>query len=404
MKLKLDYKKIISEVITASLIIIISGIAIYSFIVISDQNVDVYNSSPKVDAIKGNNKIQEVISIIQSKYMEDVDVNELVDGAIAGIFDSIDDNYTRYITPEEYEEMLKEGNEEYVGIGVHISQNTSTGTMVIISVMPDSPAKEAGLMSGDIVLNVDDIAVTKETYSEAVSALKGKEGTVAKLVIQRGEEKINKEVTRKKITSSNVESDVIDNKYGYIRVLEFENNIYNQFKEEYTKLMEEKKVEGLIIDLRNNPGGIVSETVKIADLLCGEGKIVETVYRDGSKKVYTSDAENKCTVPLVVLVNESSASASEILAGAVKDLKQGTLVGKKTYGKGIVQSIVPLNEGGAVSVTTAKYYTASGIEIHGNGIEPNVEVDISDVNRGMTVDYNKDEQLRKAVEILNNSK
>lgn len=404
MKLKLDYKKIISEVITASLIIIISGIAIYSFIVISDQNVDVYNSSPKVDAIKGNNKIQEVISIIQSKYMEDVDVNELVDGAIAGIFDSIDDNYTRYITPEEYEEMLKEGNEEYVGIGVHISQNTSTGTMVIISVMPDSPAKEAGLMSGDIVLNVDDIAVTKETYSEAVSALKGKEGTVAKLVIQRGEEKINKEVTRKKITSSNVESDVIDNKYGYIRVLEFENNIYNQFKEEYTKLMEEKKVEGLIIDLRNNPGGIVSETVKIADLLCGEGKIVETVYRDGSKKVYTSDAENKCTVPLVVIVNESSASASEILAGAIKDLKQGTLVGKKTYGKGIVQSIVPLNEGGAVSVTTAKYYTASGIEIHGNGIEPNVEVDISDVNRGMTVDYNKDEQLRKAVEILNNSK
>lgn len=404
MKLKLDYKKIISEVITASLIIIISGIAIYSFIVISDQNVDVYNSSPKVDAIKGNNKIQEVISIIQSKYMEDVDVNELVDGAIAGIFDSIDDNYTRYITPEEYGEMLKEGNEEYVGIGVHISQSTSTGTMVIISVMPDSPAKEAGLMSGDIVLNVDDIEVTKETYSEAVSALKGKEGTVAKLVIQRGEEKINKEVTRNKITSNNVESDVIDNKYGYIRVLEFENNIYNQFKEEYTKLMEEKKVEGLIIDLRNNPGGIVSETVKIADLLCGEGKIVETVYRDGSKKVYTSDAETKCTVPLVVLVNESSASASEILAGAIKDLKQGTLVGKKTYGKGIVQSIVPLNDGGAVSVTTAKYYTASGIEIHGNGIQPNIEVDISDVNRGMTVDYNKDEQLRKAVEILNDSK
>lgn len=401
MKLKLDYKKIISEVITASLIIIISGIAIYSFIVISDQNVDVYNSSPKVDAIKGNNKIQEVLSIIQSKYMEDVDVNQLVDGAIEGIFNSIEDDYTRYITPEEYEEMLKEGNEEYVGIGVHISQNTKTGSMVVISVMPNSPAKEAGIISGDMVLSVDDITVTKDTYSEAVNALKGKEGTVAKLVIQRGEEKINKEVTRKKITSSNVESDVIDNKYGYIRVLEFENNIYNQFKEEYTKLMEEKKVEGLIIDLRNNPGGIVSETVKIADLLCGEGKIVETVYRDGSKKVYTSDATTKCLVPIVVLVNENSASASEILAGAIKDLKQGTLVGKKTFGKGIVQSIVPLNEGGAVSVTTAKYYTASGIEIHGNGITPDVEVDISDINRGLTVDYNKDEQLRKAVEILN---
>ena len=399
MKLKLDYRKIISEVITASLIIIISGIAIYSFIVISHQDVDVYNSSPKVDAIKGSNKIEEVISIIQSKYMEDVDVNKLVDGAIDGIFNSIEDNYTRYISKEEYEEMLKEGTEEYVGIGVHISKSAKTGNMVVISVMPNSPAKEAGILSGDIVLSIDGKEVTNDNYSESVADLKGKEGTVATIVIQRGEQKLEKTVARRKITANNVESSVINNKIGYIRILEFENNIYNQFKAEYDDLLNNKKVTGLIIDVRNNPGGIVSETAKIADLLCGEGKILETVYRDGSKKVYMSD-KNKSTVPIVVLVNENSASASEILAGAIKDLKQGTLVGKTTFGKGIVQSIVPLSDGAAVSVTTAKYYTASGIEIHGNGIKPDIEVDISDQNKGITLDFNKDEQIIKAIEVL----
>ena len=275
--------------------------------------------------------------------------------------------------------------------------------MVIISVMPNSPAKEVGIISGDIVTSVDGKEVTNENYNESVDALKGKEGTSAVLTIQRGEEILTKTVVRRKITTSNVESSVIDNKYGYIRILEFENNIYNQFKEEYTELIENKKVKGLIIDVRNNPGGIVSETVKIADLLCGEGKIVETIYRDGTKKVYMSD-EKEASVPIVVLVNENSASSAEILAGAIKDLKQGTLVGKKTFGKGIVQSIVPLDEGGAVSVTTAKYYTASGVEIHGNGITPNVEVDISDSNRGLTVDFNKDEQVMRAIEILNESK
>ncbi len=403
MKLNLDYKKIVSEVITASLIIIISGIAIYSFIVISDQDVDVYNSSPKVDAIKGSNKIEEVLSIIQNKYMEDIDINKLVDGAIEGIFDAVEDDYTRYISAEEYAEMLKEGNEEYVGIGVHIARNVKTGKMIIISVMPNSPAKEAGIISGDIVISIDGVEVTSDNYSESVNNLKGKEGTTAKLVIQRGEEKIEKSVERRKITSNNVESSVIDNKYGYIRILEFENNIYNQFKDEYDSLIKDKKVEGLVIDVRNNPGGIVSETVKIADLLCGEGKIVETVYRDGSKKVYMSD-EEKASVPIVILVNENSASAAEILAGAIKDLKQGTIVGKKTFGKGIVQSIIPLNDGGAVSVTTAKYYTASGVEIHGNGITPDIEVDISDENRGLTVDFKKDEQLKKAIEVLNSKK
>jgi len=403
MKLNLDYKKIISDVITASLVIIVSGIAIYSFMIISDQDVDVYNSSSKIDAITGSNKIQEVISVIDSKYIGEVEISDLVDGAIEGVLNSIDDDYARYISQEEYEQMLVSGTEEYVGIGVHISRDSITNSMVIISVMPDSPAKEAGIISGDIILSIDGNEVTAENYTESVNRLKGKEGTKAILTIKRGEETISKTVTRKKITANNVESSVIDNKFGYIRILEFENDIYNQFKKEYENLINNNKVKGLIIDVRNNPGGIVSETVKIADLLCSKGKILETVYRDGQKKVYMSD--DKCAeIPITILVNEGSASASEILAGAIKDLKQGAVIGNKTFGKGIVQSIVPLDSGGAISVTTAKYYTASGIEIHGNGINPDIVVEVSDGNRGLTINLKDDQQILKAIEVLKNVK
>ncbi len=400
MKLKLDYKKIISEVITASLIIIISGIAIYSFIIISDQGVDVYNNSPKVEVMKGTNKIQEVLSIIENKYMEDVDVSKLIDGAIEGIFDTMEDQYTRYLTEEEYEEIKTQGNEQFTGIGVHISRKANTGEMVIVSVMPSTPAKEAGILSGDIVLKVNDIEVTKDNYTESVNNIKGEPGTTVKLVLKRGEEITTKEIKRKQLTANNVESDLLPGNIGYIRILEFENGIYDQFKTEYDELIKNKKIKGLIIDVRNNPGGIVSETVKITDLICGEGKILETIYRDGSKKVYMSDKE-KIEVPLVVLVNEASASASEILAGAVKDLKQGTLVGKKTFGKGIVQSIIPLENGGAISITTAKYHTSSGIEIHGKGIMPNVEVELQEGSSSILLDLTKDQQVKAAIKIIN---
>lgn len=400
MKLKLDYKKIISEVITASLIIIISGIAIYSFIIISDQGVDVYNNSPKVEVMKGTNKIQEVLSIIENKYMEEVDVSKLIDGAIEGIFDSMEDQYTRYLTEEEYEEIKTQGNEKFTGIGVHISRKVDTGEMVVVSVMPNTPAKESGILSGDIILKVNDIEVTEDNYTESVNNIKGEPGTIVNLVIKRGEEVITKGIKRKQLTESNVESEVLPGNIGYIRILEFENGIYDQFKTEYDDLINNKKVKGLIVDVRNNPGGIVSETVKIADLICGEGKILETIYRDGSKKVYMSD-KNKIEIPLVILINEASASASEILAGAVKDLSQGTLVGKRTFGKGIVQSIIPLENGGAISITTAKYHTSSGNEIHGKGIMPDIEVGLLEGSSSVLLDLGKDEQVKTAIKVIN---
>lgn len=395
----MNYKKIWSEVITASLIIIISAVAIVSFIVISGQDVDVYNPSDKIAISKGSNKISEVLNLLQTKYMGEVKVDDLIDGAIEGMFSKIDDPYTRYLSEEEYSEIVSAGTETYYGIGVHLSINIKTKQITVIGVMPDSPAKKAGIRAGDIVLKVNDTEANIDNYYESVDNIKGEEGTEVKLeILSNGENKTLK-VTRTKIVANNIESEVIQG-LGYIRVLAFENNIYNQFKEQYDKLIDENKVKGLIIDLRNNPGGHVSETVKIADMLVGEGTILKEVYGDGVTKTYTSD-KNKSSVPIVVLVNENSASAAEILAGSIKDLKQGTLVGTTTFGKGIVQSIIKLENGGGLSITTAKYYTAAGEEIHGKGIAPDVEVKLRDEN---VIDYSinpdKDPQLKEAVKIL----
>lgn len=400
MKLDIDYKKMWTEVITACLIIVISAIAIISFIVISDQDVRVYENNSKIAVTKGTDRIEEILSLLQSKYAGELNVDELIDGAIDGIFSKIDDPYTRYLTEEEYNEILNSGNETYSGIGVHISLSSKTEQLTIIGVMPNSPAKKAGIKAGDIILAVDGIDATVENYMESVDRIKGKEGTSVKLKVKSNGKEKEISIKRETIQANNIESDVIQNNIGYIKIFEFSNEIYDQFKTEYEYLIKEKKVKGLIIDLRNNPGGLVLDTVRIADLLEGEGVILETVNSDGTKKTYTSD-EDKIEVPLVVLVNENSASASEILAGSVKDLDAGTVIGTTTFGKGIVQSVIKLENEGGVSITTSKYYTASGIEIHGNGIEPDIKIELpKDVSTDLYIDDEADAQLKEAIKVI----
>lgn len=402
MKLDIDYKKMWTEVITACLIIVISAIAIISFIVISDQDVGVYENNSKIAVTKGTDRIEEILSLLQSKYAGELNVDELIDGAIEGIFSKIDDPYTRYLTEEEYNEILNSGNETYSGIGVHISLSSKTEQLTIIGVMPNSPAKKAGIKAGDVILAVDGIDATVENYMESVDRIKGKEGTEVKLKIKSNGKEKNLSIKRETIQANNIESDIIENNIGYIKIFEFSNEIYDQFKTEYDYLIKEKKVKGLIIDLRNNPGGLVLDTVRIADLLEGEGIILETVNSDGTKKTYTSD-KDKIEVPLVVLVNENSASASEILAGSVKDLDAGTVIGTTTFGKGIVQSVIKLENEGGVSITTSKYYTASGIEIHGNGIEPDIKVELpKDVSSDIYIDDEVDGQLKEAIKVIKN--
>lgn len=395
----MNYKKMWSEVITASLIIIISAIAIISFIVISGQDVDIYNPSDKIAVSKGTDKISEVLNLLQSKYMGELEVDKLIDGAINGIFENIDDPYTRYLTPEEYDEAINSGDEEYSGIGVHISLS-SNGEAKIIGVMPDTPAKKSGIKAGDKIIKINDLVVNKDNYHQASDAIKGEEGTTVVLVVERNGKQLTFTVTRMKIESSDISSSIIDKNIGYIKIFSFERNVYNNFKNEYNRMINEQKVKGVIIDLRDNPGGFVDETVKIADLLCGSGTIIKEEYGDGTTKIFTSNS-NKCELPLVVLVNENSASASEILAGSIKDLGAGKLVGTTTFGKGIMQSYIELENGGGIAITVAKYYTASGEEIHGKGIEPDVEIRLEE---NQTIDYSAnpdtDAQLKQAIKTL----
>ena len=400
----MNYKKMWSEVLTASLIIIISAIAIISFIVISGQDVDIYNPSSKIAVSKGTDKISEVLNLLQSKYMGELDVDTLIDGAIDGIFENIDDPYTRYLTEEEYNEAVNGGNEEYTGIGIHISLAASSGEAKIVGVMPGTPAKQAGLKAGDVIKKVDNLEVNKDTYYEASNKIKGKEGTTVKIVVERGKKQLTFNIVRKKIVTSNISSTIIDKNIGYIKIFSFEKGIYDDFKEEYESMIKNDKVKGLVIDLRDNPGGFVEETVKIADLLCPEGTIIKEIYGDGTTKLFTSD-KNKCEVPLVVLVNENSASASEILSGAIKDLKVGKLVGTTTFGKGIMQSYIELENGGGVAITVAKYYTASNEEIHNKGIKPDVEVKLKSTDEvDFSANPNTDTQLKEALRVLKEMK
>lgn len=400
----MNYKKMWSEVITASLIIIISAIAIISFIVISEQDVDIYNPSDKIAVSKGTDKISEVLTLLQSKYMGELDVDNLIDGAIDGIFENIDDPYTRYLTPEEFDEAINSGNEEYFGIGIHISLVKATGEARIVGVMPDTPADKAGIKAGDIIKRVDDIVVNKDNYYEASNAIKGEKGTKVTLVLERDKKELKFTVVRDKIISSDISSSIINGNIGYIKIFSFEQGVYDNFKTEYNNMLKKDKIKGLIIDLRDNPGGFVDETVRIADLLCGSGTIIKQEYGDGTTKIYTSD-KDKCEIPLVVLVNENSASASEILAGSIKDLQAGKIVGTTTFGKGIMQSYIALENGGGVAITIAKYYTASGEEIHEKGIKPNVE---KKLEKGQMIDYSAnpktDAQLAEAIKVLNKMK
>ncbi len=402
---KLQLGKIVYRVLCIAIIVLITAITIWAVVTIlspiadDKKDVDVYGlNSEQID------RINEALNRIVKEHIDDQNVDKLIDGAISGIAEATDDPYTRYITDEEYEEMLISGTEQYGGIGVHISYDDENKGIIILGIMPNTPAQEAGLKVGDIILTVDDLVVTKETYSECTDKIKGEEGSTVKLTILRNsDEMLEKQIQRKTISVNNIESEMLEGNIGYIRIWAFENSIYKQFKTEYDKF--NGNVNGLIIDLRNNSGGLVDETLKIADLLVPPGEILRLKYKDGTEKVYKASKSDEVQVPLVVLVNEHSASASEILAGIIKDTSKGKIVGTKTFGKGIVQTVEKLQGRGALAVTTSKYYTPSGVEIHKNGIEPNIFVELpEDQKNEITFDRQKDTQLKRAIEYINTGK
>jgi len=363
-------------------------------------------SSVSIETIK---KFNEARSILQNSYYENIDTNKLVEGAITGMADSLKDPYTVYYNKDQmkwFMDMQKTTENEYVGVGLPIMLDKN-GIVTVLEPFDDSPAKAAGIKQGDKILKIDgkDITGIKDDTLVA-SMIKGPENTETVLTILRESENstIDIRIVRKKIVAKlNIRSEMLDSNIAYIKLKMFDENISKNFISQLNKLVD-KGAKSLIIDVRDNPGGLYNEVVSLADRLLPKGTIVYTEDRKGKKVVQPSDA-TQLDIPIVVLTNGNSASASEILAGAIKDFKKGQLIGTKTFGKGLVQSTYIFDDQTGLKVTIARYFTPSGVCIHGEGIKPDIEVKLDDkyINTSVSAIPREDDlQLQKAIDVLTN--
>lgn len=317
-------------------------------------------------------KLELIEKIIDTYfYEEDIDREILAEGAYKGMVEALGDPYSQYYTAEELAELYEDSEGIYYGVGAYVSLDTVTGYAKISGVIAGAPAEEADLHADDIIYMVDGVDVYGMSLQEVVSLIKGEEGTTVHLTLVRDGEEIEKDVMRRQVESPTVVYEMHENGMAYIQITEFDLVTVSQFEEALTTAREEG-MKGLIIDLRSNPGGNLSSVVDICRMLLPEGLIVYTEDRDGRRQEYKCDGKNEIEVPMVVLVDGNSASASEIMAGAIKDYGIGTLIGTTTFGKGIVQRPVEMSDGSAVKLTISSYFTPKGTNIHGIGIEPDV--------------------------------
>lgn len=326
---------------------------------------------------------------------EDVKEETLENGMYKGLMSSLGDPYTEYYTKEEYKSLAEDTSGVYKGIGAYIGLQDGTEIPMFTSIMPGTPAEEAGLQAGDLICEVDGVDTLSMSTSDVASLVKGEEGTTVEIKVSRDGKYITVTATRRTINVPTVESEMLDNKIGYLAISQFDDVTSAQFDENMTKL-KNQGMTSLIIDLRNNPGGTVSSVTQIASELLPEGLVFYMEDKNGRREEYKCPGAD-FDLPIVVLVNQYSASASEILAGAIQDAGIGKLVGTTTYGKGIVQNLYPLDDGTAVKITVADYYTRGGRNIHKVGIEPDETVELD------TEAYEKDgtdNQLEKAKEML----
>lgn len=348
-------------------------------------------------------KVQTIEAAIDASYYygDEVSTEDLREGVYKGMVNALGDPYSEYYTKEELEEAVNSNKGISYGIGAYISLDKQTSMAMISGVMEESPAQEAGLETGDIIIEVDGESTQGLSLTQVVNLVKGREGSSVQLTIYREGESNYLDITAvrgKLIEAATVDSGMLENAdhIGYVRIREFDGVTVDQYTEALAVLKEEG-MKGLILDLRSNPGGDVNAVVEIARKILPKGLIVYTEDKNGERKEYTCDGQSELNIPLVVLVNEYSASASEILSGAIQDYNKGTLVGTTTYGKGIVQQIQRLDDGTALKLTISAYYTPSGRNIHGVGIKPDIELEYD--YEGYAA-YGTDNQVEKAIEIL----
>lgn len=321
-------------------------------------------------------KMMAIEDVIHQYYLEDTDASALENGIYSGMIASLNDPYSAYYSAEELEEMEQDVEGIYFGIGAYVGIDTATALPVISGVIEGTPAEEADLRDGDLIYMVDDTLTQGMDTTEVVSLIRGEENTSVHLtLIREGEEDyVEVDVTRRQVESPTVEYEMLDNNIAYIQITEFDQVTIDQFTEALA-VCKGSDMEGLILDLRSNPGGSLNAVCEIARKILPKGLIVYTEDKYGAREELTCDGNNEIQVPMVVLVNDYSASASEILAGAIQDYGKGILMGTQTYGKGIVQRVIALSDGSAVKLTISHYYTPNGRNIHEVGIEPDVIVE-----------------------------
>ncbi len=327
---------------------------------------------------------------IETKYVNDTDDVKLIDGAIDGMVKSLNDPHSNYLSPKMYKTLMEQTEGSFAGIGVVMGIDNEQ-KIHIVGIMENSPGQKAGLQEGDEILAVDGVPVTQMAFDEVAAHVRGQAGTDVVLTIMRDNANQDITITRDNIKLKTVGHKMLDNNIGYIQIVSFSEDTANEFNEAYNDL-KNQGMKALVLDLRNNPGGLLTTCVEIAKKLVPKGEIVSIVDKQGNKETYSSSLEVP-EYPLVVLINKNSASASEILSGAIQDTKAGTIIGNTSYGKGSVQTILPMFEDDAVKLTIAKYYTPSGRSIDGTGITPDIEINLDE-------NATSDTQLDKALEVL----
>ncbi len=394
------YKVVITVIIVVFISVGLSMFATYRYFTGENIFTDIISSEESTED-EIDDVLEEYRKVIDKYYIGEIEEQKLVEGAIDGYIDGIGDPYTDYISPDEMEEYLESLSGNFVGVGIYMIEDVDTNMIQILSPIKNGPAEKAGILPGDIILSVDGEEITADDMDTAPAKIKGEIGTTVKLEILRGTEQIEFDLVRDNIIINPVESEMLESNIGYISFTSFDENTAESFKEKYLEL-ESQGAKSLIVDLRNNGGGIVDQALQIADYFTDKDSVLlYEVDKDGKELIEKSKNDPIINMEVIILTNENTASSSEILAGALKDLGKAKTLGTTTFGKGVIQQILTMPDGSGLKVTSAKYLTPNRNEINEIGISPDIEVKLpAELENQLVIEKQEDLQLQKAIEEL----
>ena len=390
------YKMLMIVALSVFITFMITSISLYTYFVENPVLVSANNTNKDISS-----KLTKYREIIDKYFLGDVDDEKLEEGAIKGYIEGLGDPYTEYISKEDMDTYLDDTMGNFVGIGIYMIKNTQYDKIQVLSTIKGGPAEKVGIQAGDLIVSVDGVDYKASDMTVASNNIKGEAGTKVVVEILRGAETIKYEITREKVKVNQVEGKVISNNIGYIQFTSFDETTAEDFKAKYEELAKQN-IKSLIIDLRNNGGGIVDQALEIADYMTDKDSVLlYEVDKNNKETVRKSKNDAIINMPIIILTNENTASASEILAGALKDLGKAKTVGTTTYGKGVIQQILKLNDGSGIKITIEEYQTPNRNKIHKVGIEPDEKVELPEsLQNSLSIKESEDTQLQKAIEML----